>query len=140
AWLPREGPPGTPPMTVKMRLGDQTSRTIRNDHFEVEVDASTGGLKAIRDHKTRLNRLGQMLIFNPGSRMVAKEVKVTSAGPALAEIVSDGFLIGEQGQELATFRQRLRRWMGRPLLEMRIEITPVQPPSGYGWPAHLRTA
>src|SRR5437764_12734681 len=116
-------------MTVKMRLGDQQTHTIRNDHFEVEVDAASGGMKAIRDHKTRINRLGQMLVFNPGSRMAAKEIKVTSAGPALAEIVADGFLIGEQNQNLASFRQRLRLWMGRPLLEMRIEITPIQPPS-----------
>ena len=27
--------------------------------------------------------------------------------------------------------------MGRPLLEMRIEITPQQPPAGYGWHAYF---
>ena len=48
----------------------------------------------------------------------------TSAGPALGEIVSEGALLGEQDQVLATFRQRLRAWLGRPLLEMRIEIVP----------------
>jgi hypothetical protein len=137
AWLPREGPPGTPPMTAKMRLGDPQTRTIRNDFFEVEVDAQTGGLKAIRDHKTRVSRLGQMLVFNPGSRMVAKEIKVTATGPALAEVVSDGFLLGEQDQVLAGYRQRLRLWMGRPLLEMRIEVTPQQAPAGYGWHAYF---
>jgi hypothetical protein len=136
AWLPREGPPGTPPMTTKTRLGDQQSHTIRNDFFEVEVDPASGGMKAIRDHKTRVNRLGQMLVFNPGSRMVAKEIKVTSSGPALGEIVSEGSLIGEQDQVLASFRQRLRLWVGRPLLEMRIEVTPQQPPAGYGWHAY----
>ena len=72
-------------MTTKFRAGDPQTNTIRNDFFEAEVDPSSGGLKAIRDHKTRINRLGQMLVFNPGSRMVAKEIKVTSAGPALAE-------------------------------------------------------
>lgn len=137
AWLPREGPPGTPAMTTKMPLGDPQTHVIRNDAFEVEVDPATGGLKAIRDHKTRINRLGQMLVFNPGSRMVAKEVKVTSSGPALGEITSEGFLIGEQDQILASFKQRLRLWFGRPLLEMRIEITPQQPPAGYGWHAYF---
>src|SRR5262249_26297063 len=97
----------------------------------------TGGLKAIRDHKTRMSRLGQMLVFNPGSRMVAKEIIVTSSGPPLAEIVSDGVLIGEQNQVLANFRQRLRLWLGRPLLEMQIEITPQQAPAGYGWHAYF---
>ena len=137
AWLPREGPPGTPLMTLKMRAADAQSNTIRNDFFEVEIDAKTGGLKAIRDHKTRVSRLGQMLVFNPGSRMVSKEIKVTSSGPALAEIVSEGVLLGEQDQVLANFRQRFRLWMGRPLLEMRVEITPQQPPAGYGWHAYF---
>jgi hypothetical protein len=69
--------------------------------------------------------------------MVASQIKVTSTGPALGEIVSEGQLIGEKDQVLATFRQRLRAWLGRPLLEMRIEITPVQPPAGYGWHAYF---
>ena len=68
---------------------------MRNEFLEVEVDAQTGGMKAIRDHKTRLNRLGQRLVFHPGSRMVASEIKVTHAGPALGEIVSRGELLGE---------------------------------------------
>ncbi|HZZ80622.1 MAG TPA: hypothetical protein VFE62_19115 [Gemmataceae bacterium] len=136
AWLPREGPPGTPAMTTKVRLADPQTTVIRNDHFEAEVDPVSGGLKAIRDHKTRINRLGQMLVFNPGSRMVAKDIKTTCTGPALAEIVSEGFILGEQDQVLANFKQRLRLWVGRPLLEMRIELTPQQPPSGYGWHAY----
>jgi hypothetical protein len=123
-------------MATKFRLAEPQSTIIRNDHFEVEVDPASGGLKAIRDHKTQVNRLGQMLVFNPGSRMVAKEIKTTCTGPALAEIVSEGVLLGEQDQILATFKQRLRLWVGRPLLEMRIELTPQQPPQGYGWHAY----
>jgi hypothetical protein len=137
AWLPRSGPPDTKPMTTKMPLGDQQFKIIRNDLMEAEVDPNSGALKAIRDHKTRMNRLGQMLVFNPGSRMVAKDIKVTSTGPALGEIISEGFLIGEKDQVLANFRQRLRLWLGRPMLEMRIEITPEQPPAGYGWHAYF---
>jgi hypothetical protein len=136
AWLPREGPPGTAPMAARLRLGDQASNSIRNEFFEAEVDPVTGGLKAIRDYRTRVNRLGQQLVFNPGSRMVVKDVRVTSSGPALGEIVSEGVLIGEQDQVLAGFRQRLRAWMGRPLLEIRIELAPTQPPAGYGWHAY----
>src|SRR5438128_3454590 len=30
AWIPREGPPGTPAMTARLRLGDAKSNTIRN--------------------------------------------------------------------------------------------------------------
>jgi hypothetical protein len=135
-WLPREGPPGTAAMPAKLRLGDQASNTIRNEFFEAEVDPVTGGLKAIRDYKSRINRIGQQLVFNPGSRMVVKDIRVTSAGPALGEIVSEGVLIGDQDQVLASYRQRLRAWMGRPLLEMRIELEPTQPPAGYAWHAY----
>jgi hypothetical protein len=137
AWIPREGPPGTPAMAARLRLGDAKSNTIRNEFFEVEVDPATGAMKAIRDHKTHVNRLGQRLVFNPGSRMVASKVQVTLSGPALGEIVSEGQLLGEQDQVLANFRQRLRAWLGRPLLEMRIEIDPVQPPAGYPWHAYF---
>src|SRR5260370_1290830 len=131
AWLPRSGPPGTP-QTSRMRLADKT--TVRNEFFEAEVDPATGGLRAIRDHKTRTNRLGQRLVFNPGSSMRASSGQVTSAGPALGEIVCQGAILGEQSQGLAHFRQRFRAWLGRPVLEMRIEIYPEQPPAGY--PSH----
>lgn len=137
AWIPREGTVGTPPQQARLRLADAPSLTLRNEFFEVEVDAQTGGLKAIRDHKTRLNRLGQRLVFNPGSAMHVKDIKVTSAGPALGEIVSEGSLVGEQNQVLANFRQRFRVWLGRPVLEMRIELEPLQPPAGYPWHAYF---
>ena len=122
-----------------MKLADAASNTLRNEFFEVEVDPLTGGLKAIRDHKTRINRLGQRLVFHPAAdqgRMQAQEIKVTSAGPALGEIIASGVLLGEQQQVLANFRQRFRVWLGRPLLEMRIELQPLQPPAGYGWHAY----
>jgi hypothetical protein len=93
-------------------------------------------LKASRDHKNYVNRDGQRLVFNPGSRMAADRVIVTSSGPALGEIVSEGALIGDQEQELARFKQRFRVWLGRPLLEMRIELTPKQPAAGYPWHAY----
>ena len=37
---------------------------------------------------------------------------------------------------LATFRQRFRAWLGRPVLEMRIELYPQHPPQGYPWHAY----
>jgi hypothetical protein len=135
-WLPREGPPGTAAMPTRLRLGDTASLSIRNEFLEAEVDPISGGLRALRDPKTRANRLGQQLVFNPGSRMIASAVKVTSSGPALGEIVSEGTIVGEQDQLLATFRQRLRLWLGRPLLEMRLELEPRQSPAGYPWHAY----
>src|SRR5438105_5894731 len=117
-----------------MRLAD--ARTVRNEFFEAEVDPATGGLRAFRDHRTRLNRIGEQLVFNPGSSMRAKEIKVTSNGPALGEIVTIGEIVDEHEQVLALFRQRFRAWLGRPVLELQIEISPRHAAQGYPWHAY----
>src|SRR5262249_25513634 len=135
AWCPNACPPGTPPMKERMKLADE--RCVRNEFFEAEVDPVTGGLRALRDHRLRINRVGQQLLFNPGSKMRASEIKTTVAGPALGEITSTGTVLGEKDQVLARFKQRFRAWWGRPVLELRIEITPEQPPAGYPWHAYF---
>jgi hypothetical protein len=134
AWIPQAGPPGSPASPIRMRLADE--RCVRNEFFEAEIDPATGGLRAIRDHKTLLNRIAQRLVFRPGSTMKATRVTTTSTGPALGEIVTEGTLNGAQGQVLAKFRQRFRAWLGRPILDLRIELYPEQPPAGYGWHAY----
>ncbi len=133
SWIPRAHP-AAPPAASRMRLAD--ARCVRNEFFEAEIDPATGGLRALYDHRTRINRLGQQLVFNPGSTMRAKEVKVTSTGPALGEIVSEGALLDEQEQVLALFRQRFRAWLGRPVLDLRLEIFPQNAPQGYPWHAY----
>src|SRR5262249_48224355 len=105
AWIPREGPTGTPQPVSRMRLAAQACG--RKEFFEAEIDPIPGGLRAIRDHRTRANRLGQQLVFNPGSVMKASSITTTSTGPALGEIVAEGALLDEQQQILAKFRQRL---------------------------------
>jgi hypothetical protein len=134
AWLPRSGPPGTPAPPSRMKLADEGA--VRNEFFEAEIDPQTGGLRGIRDHRTRTNRLGQALVYNPGSTMRCRGVRVTSAGPALGEVVTEGVLLDEQERELATFHQRFRAWLGRPILDLRIEIVPHHQPEGYPWHAY----
>jgi hypothetical protein len=135
AWFPQGGPPGTPPPPMRMKLADE--RTVRNEFFEAEIDPATGGLRAVRDHKSMMNRLAQRLIFRPGSVMKGTKVTTTSIGPALGEIVTEGVLLGGQSQVLAHFKQRFRAWLGRPILEIRVELTPEQPPAGYPWHAYF---
>jgi hypothetical protein len=134
AWFPRVGPPGTPAPPSRMKLADE--RAVRNEFFEAEIDPQTGGLRGIRDHRTRANRLGQILTWNPGGTMRCDGVKVTSSGTALGEVVTEGVLLDEQERELATFRQRFRAWLGRPILDLRVEITPTHMPEGYPWHAY----
>jgi hypothetical protein len=132
AWVPQTT---GKPMPSRMRLADD--RCVRNEFFEAEVDPQTGGLRGIRDNKTRVSRLGQQMVFNPGSVIRVKEIKTTSTGPAYGEIVSEGTLLDEQGQVLATFRQRFRAWLGRPVLDLRLEVVPVQGPTGYPWHSYF---
>lgn len=134
AWIPRRGVPGTTPPARRMKLADE--RAVRNEFFEAEIDPATGGLRAIRDHRTRTARLAQQLVFNPGSTMRVQKVEVTSTGPALGEIVTEGVLLGDGDRELARFRQRFQAWLGRPMLDLRLEIQPVEPPHGYPWHAY----
>jgi hypothetical protein len=129
AWFPKSGATAAPPR--RLRLADE--RCVRNEFFEAEVDPQTGGLRAIRDQRLRVSRLGQQLVFNPGSTMRVKQVQTTSTGPALGEIISEGAILDTQQEVIATFRQRFRAWLGRPVLDLRIEIFPTRPPEGYPW-------
>jgi hypothetical protein len=135
AWVPRSGPANTPSPPARMRLADE--RSVRNEFFEATVDPTTGGLVSIRDHRTRVNRVSQQLVYNPGSTMRCRSVTVASVGAALGELVSEGVLVDEHGVELAAFRQRFRAWLGRPILEMRIELTPRHEPVGYPWHSYF---
>ena len=134
AWFPREGPAGPPPTPGRMRLADE--RCVRNEYFEAEIDPATGGLRAIRDPRTRVNRLGQQIVFNPGSTVHVQQIRTTSTGPALGEIISEGVLVDAKDEVLASFRQRFRAWAGRPLLEIRIDFKLVHQPKGYPWHAY----
>ena len=134
AWFPREGPPGPTPSPGRLRMADE--RCVRNEYFEAEIDPATGGLRAIRDPRMRGNRLGQQMVFNPGSAAYVQEIRVTSTGPALGEIISEGVLIDAKEEVLGAFRQRFRAWAGRPLLEMRIDLKLTQPAKGYPWHAY----
>jgi hypothetical protein len=133
AWVPQGSASAAPPKP-KVKTAELT--TVRNEFLEAELDPETGGLRAFRDLRTRINRVGQMLVFNPGSKMVATAVKVTHAGAALGEVTSEGRIENEQGEPLAEFRQRIRAWVGRPALELRVEITPTHRPTGYPWHAY----
>jgi hypothetical protein len=134
SWFPRESPPGTPAPKMRMRLAGEN--TVRNEFLEAEIDPATGGLKALRDPRTHSNRLAQQLVFNPGSTVRGTKLEVTSSGPALGEIVTEGELLDDAGEVLATFRQRFRAWLGRPVLEVRIDLFPKRPPEGYAWHAY----
>lgn len=135
AWLPACGSPGVVQLSKsRMRLAE--GNIVRNEYFEAEIDPATGGIKAFRDTRTKVPRLGMQLVYNPGSRAEGRSIKVTQNGSALGEIVSEGVLLNEQNEELALFRVRLRAWFTRPVLDVRIELEPRHAPTGYPWHAY----
>jgi hypothetical protein len=69
--------------------------------------------------------------------MRARSIAVTASGPAMGEILTEGALLDEHQAVIATFRQRFRAWLGRPLLEIQIELFPERAPQGAAWHAYF---
>ena len=134
AWLPRGA--GTAGVNPAARLRTAEATVVRNEFFEAELDPSTGGLRAFRDTRTRINRVGLQLVHTAGGTSRAT-VKVPHAGPALGEVTAEGELLASDGRRLATFRHRLRAWVGRPALEVLLEFDAVEPPTGEAWASYL---
>lgn len=130
AWFPRNAAAGSPP---RARIKTAENTTVRNEFFEAELDPATGALRAFRDTRTRLNRLGMQVIYNPGSKMRARSVRVTQSGPALGEVLAEGDILDDHDVVLASFRHRLRAWIGRPALEISLEFDVHHAATGYPW-------
>jgi alpha-mannosidase len=126
--------------------------TLRNEFCEVTIHPRSGGIQAVRDFRSRGNRLSQQLAFRlpaargkPGdvwrdpdedalySTMVADAIETTVATSVLGEITSRGRLLDPQEQPLAEFVQRVRLWRGRPVIELDIELAPNQEPRADPW-------
>lgn len=153
-WLPltatRTSPPSTATPLAEPNL-------LRNDFFEVLLSETSGGLRQLKNYGRSPNRLSQQLSFRfprerkiPGatpeepdtksyySEMRATRSTVTSTGPTLGEIVTEGELIDQtNNQKLAGFKQTFRVWRGRPVLEIVIEIDPVKIPDGDPWSNYI---
>ncbi|MEX0704055.1 MAG: hypothetical protein WD069_18285 [Planctomycetales bacterium] len=126
---------------------------LRNEWFEVYLHAETGGIAQIKEYGRRPNRLSQQLAFRfprekeipsagegqPPSKtlyslMRRKSARIASAGPACGEIVCEGELIDpETGGALADYRQTVRVWRGRPVVEIEIELDLQHTSEGDPW-------
>ncbi len=138
-WFGKRKPLAMPPLAEE--------NVLRNEFFEVHFDPHTGGIRTISDYHSRKPRLAQQIALRlprggePGadqnySVMAADELKVTSAGPVLGEIVSRGRLMDRDGQRVATFRQTTRAWRGSRILELQIELDAERLPGGNPWDSY----
>ncbi|MFN0053981.1 MAG: hypothetical protein ACKV0T_17520 [Planctomycetales bacterium] len=151
AWVPAgevpsEGSPAGPSLAEPDLL--------RNEFFEVHLNEKTGGIARLKAYGRSPNRLSQQLNYRFArertittrngeqveetkthyAEMRSTSRTVTCQGPALGEIVSEGEIIDQQqGDRLAGFRQTLRVWRGRPVVEIDIELVLDRVPDGELW-------
>ena len=135
AWVPREPNLEQPPTTP----GDLSARgqTLKNETVQVEIDEATGGIRGVMAAGESTARLGQQLVITglgeSGGKPVISQMKadrfdVDYAGPALVQATSAGALVDPgTGAALARFTQRYRLWTGRPVLEIAITLSDIDP-------------
>jgi alpha-mannosidase len=134
AWVPRDTNfEASPAPVVGVSVRD---RVMRNESIAVEIDAATGGLRGVKAAGEDTSRLGQQLVVGglpgaagkPGSsRMRGESFEVEYAGPALAQAVTTGSIVGPDDRRLASFHQRVRLWTGRPVLELDVTLSNLDP-------------
>lgn len=125
---------------------------LRNEFFEAQINPITGTLSSLHEYAKRGNRMSQQLALRlpgatqkPGdtyrdpdetafySIMAADEVKVTAATTALGEITCRGRLLDREGKKLAGFVQVYRVWRGSRVLEIEVELDPIEQPRADPW-------
>ena len=126
-------------------LGDGT--VLRNEFCEVHFDPVTGGIRALFDYQHRHPRLAQQVALRlprvrPAdaeenySLMAADELKVTSSGPELGEMLSTGRLVDREGRRVARFRQITRLRRGSRIVELLLELEIERPPAPNPWESY----
>ena len=147
AWIPQDAKAAAAPLQRQPLV---ENGLLRNEWFEVAVHDLTGGISHIRLHNQRAKRLSQQLSFRfPRERTIGSgddAVKtqyadmrcsshsVTAQTSVKGEITSVGIIIDQAtGERLANFRQAMRVWKCRPIVEVEIELSDVKVPDGDPW-------
>jgi alpha-mannosidase len=126
-----------------------SSRVLRNEYFELEIDERTGGIRSIHADRQRGSLLAQMLSLRVPTplkvsgatdpdyvRPNAQSIRTTIDGRLVGEIESCGQLkVGDR--LVAEFRQRVRVERGRRLIELNIELVAQEPLSAQPWDHYL---
>src|SRR5262249_43343655 len=151
-WVPADSSPVQPPAAYAAALA--VPGVLRNDFFEVHINESTGGIAQIKGYGRSPNRLSQQLNYRFSrerlvtvgegegaeqtkshyAEMRAKSSEITATGPALGEIVTTGEIVDQTSNtRLADFRQAVRLWRGRRVVEIEITLDIHQMPDGEPW-------
>jgi alpha-mannosidase len=136
AWVPAQSNLDRPPAPPSTTLSAQ-GRILRNESVEVEIDPATGGIRGVRAVGESTSRLGQQLVAAgclgvdgtaATSRMQAEGFEIEYGGPALVQATSRGVLLDSgRDRRIASFSQRYRLWAGRPILEIDVHLSDLDP-------------
>jgi alpha-mannosidase len=151
-WVPADSGSAPPSPSPAAPLAGPD--LLRNEFFEVHLNDSTGGIAQIKGYGRSPNRLSQQVNYRfsrertvtVGEGDRAEEIKthyaemrrktseITCAGPALGEIVTSGEIVDQTNAAvLASYRQTVRVWRGRPIVEIDIELEVRQMPDAEPW-------
>ena len=135
SWVPRDAQPDRP-LAGSSGLSIR-DRTLTNEFMSVSIDPATGGIRGLQLVGEDTPRIGQQIVI---SGLVGKDGKPSTSlmrstsyqadygGPTLVQATSSGTLHDPStDRPLASFRQRLRLWQGRPSLEIEIQLSQVDP-------------
>lgn len=146
-WIP-EDERATAAAPAKPPLVDDF--VLRNEWFEVVINEQTGGIGHVRLHEQRDKRLSQQLSFRfPRERTIGSgeeayktqyaEMRCTgreviSNGPVRGEVATTGQIVDQlTGERLASFRQSIRVWRARPIIEIDVDLSDLKVPDGDPW-------
>jgi alpha-mannosidase len=155
-WIDRDAPVTPPPVELKGWFRRRKPTTppplaeanlLRNEFCEIHFDPATGAIRAISDYESRDPRLAQQIALRlpqggePGadenySIMAADEIKVTSAGPVLGEIVCRGWLLDRDGRRVAGYEQTTRVWRGSRVIDLSITLDIERQPGANPWDSY----
>ncbi len=141
----------SPPAPAKVPLAEEL--LVRNEFFEVTLSEATGGIAQLRTYGRGPSRLSQQIAWrfprektvplSPDShevtktwysRMQLREAEILSDGPTLGAVQTVGDLIDPSTEQtLGTFRQVVRAWRGREILDLEIELDLEHQPEGDPW-------
>ncbi|MCA9054690.1 MAG: hypothetical protein KDA75_12685, partial [Planctomycetaceae bacterium] len=155
-WVQAPTAEASLPAASKVPMAEEL--VVRNEFMEITLSDATGGISQVRTYGRGGNRLSQQLAWRFSrektvtykveeetssrktwySDMVLREQRVLSAGPAWGAVETVGDLLDPtNGKLLATFRQRVSLWRGRPFADVEIELGLEKTPEGDPWTNYL---
>jgi alpha-mannosidase len=153
AWIPAHSPSTSVASTAKKTSASQPW-TLSNERFEITLNEATGGILQVRHPQRRENRFSQMLSYRfprersftaadeAGSRTIKSQYaepqceghEVLATGGAITSAVTWGRIVDQTNQDvLARFRQTVRLFRLRPIIEIDIELSDVKLVDGDPW-------